>query len=420
MDKLLIEGGFQLNGSVTASGAKNSALPILASSILLKDKLTLSNIPHLNDITTMLEILSSMGAYMTFNENMDIEVNTSLINNLKARYELVKTMRASILVLGPLLARFHEAEVALPGGCAIGSRPVNLHLDCMRKLGANIDTSNGYIKASAKGGLTGANIEFSQVTVTGTENAIMAATLAKGQTKITNAAKEPEVTDLIKCLNKMGAKIQGEDTDKLIIDGVRELKPINFSVMPDRIEIATYLTATTMTGGEITVKAVNPNTIDKVLQKLELAGAKISKDKDSISLKMKKLPSAVNISTAPYPSFPTDMQAQFIAMNSIAKGQSEVIENVFENRFMHVQELIRMGGKIELKGNSAMIDGNLNGLTSAPVMATDLRASASLVLAGLVAKGITKVDRIYHIDRGYERIEEKLKLLGAKIDRISE
>jgi len=420
MDKLLIEGGFQLNGSVTASGAKNSALPILASSILLKDKLTLSNIPHLNDITTMLEILSSMGAYMTFNENMDIEVNTSLINNLKARYELVKTMRASILVLGPLLARFHEAEVALPGGCAIGSRPVNLHLDCMRKLGANIDTSNGYIKASAKGGLTGANIEFSQVTVTGTENAIMAATLAKGQTKITNAAKEPEVTDLIKCLNKMGAKIQGEDTDKLIIDGVRELKPSNFSVMPDRIEIATYLTATTMTGGEITVKAVNPNTIDKVLQKLELAGAKISKDKDSISLKMKKLPSAVNISTAPYPSFPTDMQAQFIAMNSIAKGQSEVIENVFENRFMHVQELIRMGGKIELKGNSAMIDGNLNGLTSAPVMATDLRASASLVLAGLVAKGITKVDRIYHIDRGYERIEEKLKLLGAKIDRISE
>ena len=420
MDKLLIEGGFQLNGSVTASGAKNSALPILASSILLKDKLTLSNIPHLNDITTMLEILSSMGAYMTFNENMDIEVNTSLINNLKARYELVKTMRASILVLGPLLARFHEAEVALPGGCAIGSRPVNLHLDCMRKLGANIDTSNGYIKASAKGGLTGANIEFSQVTVTGTENAIMAATLAKGQTKITNAAKEPEVTDLIKCLNKMGAKIQGEDTDKLIIDGVRELKPTNFSVMPDRIEIATYLTATTMTGGEITVKAVNPNTIDKVLQKLELAGAKISKDKDSISLKMKKLPNAVNISTAPYPSFPTDMQAQFIAMNSIAKGQSEVIENVFENRFMHVQELIRMGGKIKLKGNSAIIHGNLNGLTSAPVMATDLRASASLVLAGLVAKGITKVDRIYHIDRGYERIEEKLKLLGAKIDRISE
>ena len=420
MDKLLIEGGFELNGSVKASGAKNSALPILASSILLKEKLTLSNIPHLNDITTMLEILSSMGAFMTFNENMDIEVDTSMINNLKARYELVKTMRASILVLGPLLARFHEAEVALPGGCAIGSRPVNLHLDCMRKLGADIDTSNGYIKAKATGGLVGANIEFSQVTVTGTENAIMAASLAKGQTKITNAAKEPEVTDLIKCLKKMGAKISGEETDQLIIDGVDELRPTNFSVMPDRIEIATYLTAAVMTGGEITVKAVNPNTLDKVLNKLELTGAKISKEENSIRLKMNNPPKAVNISTAPYPFFPTDMQAQFIAMNSIAEGKSEVIENVFENRFMHVQELIRMGGKIELKGNTAFIDGNQRGLTSAPVMATDLRASASLVLAGLVANGITKVDRIYHIDRGYERIEEKLKLLGAKIDRISE
>ena len=418
MDKLLIEGGFELNGSVKASGAKNSALPILASSILLKEKLTLSNIPHLNDITTMLEILSSMGAFMTFNENMDIEVDTSMINNLKARYELVKTMRASILVLGPLLARFHEAEVALPGGCAIGSRPVNLHLDCMRKLGADIDTSNGYIKAKATGGLVGANIEFSQVTVTGTENAIMAASLAKGQTKITNAAKEPEVTDLIKCLKKMGAKISGEETDQLIIDGVDELRPTNFSVMPDRIEIATYLTAAVMTGGEITVKAVNPNTLDKVLNKLELTGAKISKEENSIRLKMNNPPKAVNISTAPYPFFPTDMQAQFIAMNSIAEGKSEVIENVFENRFMHVQELIRMGGKIELKGNTAFIDGNQEGLTSAPVMATDLRASASLVLAGLVANGITKVDRIYHIDRGYERIEEKLNYLGANIIRL--
>jgi UDP-N-acetylglucosamine 1-carboxyvinyltransferase len=290
----------------------------------------------------------------------------------------------------------------------------------MRKLGADIDTSNGYIKAKAKGGLVGANIEFSQVTVTGTENAIMAASLAKGQTKITNAAKEPEVTDLIKCLKKMGAKISGEETDQLIIDGVDELKPTNFSVMPDRIEIATYLTAAVMTGGEITVKAVNPNTLDKVLNKLELTGAKISKEENSIRLKMNNPPKAVNISTAPYPFFPTDMQAQFIAMNSIAEGKSEVIENVFENRFMHVQELIRMGGKIELKGNTAFIDGNQEGLTSAPVMATDLRASASLVLAGLVANGITKVDRIYHIDRGYERIEEKLKLLGAKIDRISE
>lgn len=420
MDKLLIEGGAQLNGVVTASGAKNAALPILASSILLQDKLIVSNVPHLNDITTMLEILSSMGAFMTFNENMDIEIDTSSINNLKARYELVKTMRASILVLGPLLARFHEAEVALPGGCAIGSRPVNLHIDCMRKLGATIETSNGYIKASAKGGLIGAKIDFTTVTVTGTENAVMAATLAKGQTIITNAAKEPEVTDLIKCLNLMGAQISGIGTDTLIIDGVDQLHPANFSVMPDRIEIATYLTAVTMTGGEITIKGSQRGLLDIVLKKLGEAGAKIEKTDNSINLKMVEIPIATDISTAPFPHFPTDMQAQFVSLNSIARGKAEVIENVFENRFMHVQELIRMGGDIELKGNIAFIKGNLGGLTSAPVMATDLRASASLVLAGLVASGVTKVDRIYHIDRGYERIEEKLKLLGAKIDRISE
>jgi|TARA_B110000305_G_C19439383_1_gene640907 UDP-N-acetylglucosamine 1-carboxyvinyltransferase len=420
MDKLLIEGGAQLNGVVTASGAKNAALPILACSILLQDKLIVSNVPHLNDITTMLEILSSMGAFMTFNENMDIEIDTSSINNLKARYELVKTMRASILVLGPLLARFHEAEVALPGGCAIGSRPVNLHIDCMRKLGATIETSNGYIKASAKGGLIGAKIDFTTVTVTGTENAVMAATLAKGQTIITNAAKEPEVTDLIKCLNLMGAQISGIGTDTLIIDGVDQLHPANFSVMPDRIEIATYLTAVTMTGGEITIKGSQRGLLDVVLKKLGEAGAKIEKTDNSINLKMVEIPIATDISTAPFPHFPTDMQAQFVSLNSIARGKAEVIENVFENRFMHVQELIRMGGDIELKGNTAFIKGNLGGLTSAPVMATDLRASASLVLAGLVASGVTKVDRIYHIDRGYERIEEKLKLLGAKIDRISE
>jgi len=420
MDKLLIEGGAQLNGVVTASGAKNAALPILACSILLQDKLIVSNVPHLNDITTMLEILSSMGAFMTFNENMDIEIDTSSINNLKARYELVKTMRASILVLGPLLARFHEAEVALPGGCAIGSRPVNLHIDCMRKLGATIETSNGYIKASAKGGLIGAKNDFTTVTVTGTENAVMAATLAKGQTIITNAAKEPEVTDLIKCLNLMGAQISGIGTDTLIIDGVDQLHPANFSVMPDRIEIATYLTAVTMTGGEITIKGSQRGLLDVVLKKLGEAGAKIEKTDNSINLKMVEIPIATDISTAPFPHFPTDMQAQFVSLNSIARGKAEVIENVFENRFMHVQELIRMGGDIELKGNTAFIKGNLGGLTSAPVMATDLRASASLVLAGLVASGVTKVDRIYHIDRGYERIEEKLKLLGAKIDRISE
>ena len=420
MDKLLIEGGSELNGVVTASGAKNAALPILASSILLQDKLVVSNVPHLNDITTMLEILSSMGSYVTFNENMDIEIDTSSINNLKARYELVKTMRASILVLGPLLARFHEAEVALPGGCAIGSRPVNLHIDCMRKLGAKIDTSNGYIKATAKGGLVGAKIDFSTVTVTGTENAVMAATLAKGQTVISNAAKEPEVTDLINCLNSMGAKITGVGTDTLIINGVERLSPANFSVMPDRIEIATYLTAVTMTRGEITIKGSQPKLLGIVIKKLREAGAEILSTDDSICLKMDKTPIATDISTAPYPQFPTDMQAQFISMNSISKGHSEVVENVFENRFMHVQELVRMGGKIELKGNTAFVEGNLKGLSSAPVMATDLRASASLVLAGLVASGITKVDRIYHIDRGYERIEEKLKLLGAKIDRISE
>jgi len=420
MDKLLIEGGSELNGVVTASGAKNAALPILASSILLQDKLVVSNVPHLNDITTMLEILSSMGSYVTFNENMDIEIDTSSINNLKARYELVKTMRASILVLGPLLARFHEAEVALPGGCAIGSRPVNLHIDCMRKLGAKIDTSNGYIKASAKGGLVGAKIHFPIVTVTGTENAVMAATLAKGQTVISNAAKEPEITDLINCLNSMGAKIIGVGTDTLIINGVERLSPANFSVMPDRIEISTYLTAVTMTRGEITIKGAQPKLLEIVIKKLRETGAEILTTEDSIYLKMDKTPIATNISTAPYPQFPTDMQAQFISMNSISKGRSEVVENVFENRFMHVQELVRMGGKIKLKGNTAFVEGNLNGLSSAPVMATDLRASASLVLAGLVASGITKVDRIYHIDRGYERIEEKLKLLGAKIDRISE
>lgn len=417
MDKLLIEGGSELNGVVTASGAKNAALPILASSILLQDKLVISNVPHLNDITTMLEILSSMGSYVTFNENMNIEIDTSSINNLKARYELVKTMRASILVLGPLLARFHEAEVALPGGCAIGSRPVNLHIDCMRKLGAKIDTSNGYIKASAKGGLVGAKIDFSTVTVTGTENAVMAATLAKGQTVISNAAKEPEVTDLINCLNSMGAKITGVGTDTLIINGVERLSPTNFSVMPDRIEIATYLTAVTMTRGEITIKGSQPKLLEIVIKKLREAGAEILTTKNSICLKMDKTPIATDISTAPYPQFPTDMQAQFVSMNTISKGYSEVEENVFENRFMHVQELVRMGADIDINGNTAIIKG-VKDLTGAPVMATDLRASASLILAGLVAKGQTIVDRIYHIDRGYECIEEKLTKIGANIKRL--
>ena len=420
MDKLLISGGRSLEGSLRASGAKNSALPILASSILLKEKLKIRNIPHLNDITTMIELLSSMGAEMTVDENMDLEIDSSNLENPLARYELVKTMRASILVLGPLLSRYHEAEVALPGGCAIGSRPVNLHIDCMRKLGAKIDIIDGYIKASAKNGLKGGNISFSNVTVTGTENAIMAAVLAKGKTTITNAAKEPEVVDLVTCLKKMGANVKGEGTDRIEIEGVSQLEPCDYSVMADRIEIGTYLTAVTMTKGNVSVKCSLPSVLEIILNKLKIAGANIEINEEEIKLEMDRSLNPVDISTAPFPLFPTDMQAQFIALNSISNGKSKVIENVFENRFMHVQELTRMGGKIKLKGNTAFIEGNAAGLTAAPVMATDLRASASLVLAGLVAKGQTKVDRIYHIDRGYERIEEKLNLLGADIERISE
>ena len=420
MDKLLISGGRSLEGSLRASGAKNSALPILASSILLKDKLIIRNIPHLNDITTMIELLSSMGAEMTVSENMDLEIDSSKLENPLARYELVKTMRASILVLGPLLSRYHEAEVALPGGCAIGSRPVNLHIDCMRQLGAEIDIVDGYIKAKAKNGLSGGNIDFSTVTVTGTENAVMAAVLAKGKTVITNAAKEPEVVDLVMCLKEMGAKIHGAGSDRIEIEGVDSLQPCDYSVMADRIEIGTYLTAVTMTKGNVAIKCSLPSALETILEKLKLAGANIEINDDEINLEMDKTPNPVDITTAPFPLFPTDMQAQFIALNSISNGKSKVIENVFENRFMHVQELIRMGGNIKLEGNTAFIEGNTNGLTAAPVMATDLRASASLVLAGLVAKGQTKVDRIYHIDRGYERIEEKLNLLGANIERVSE
>ena len=419
MDKLLITGGSSLEGSLRASGSKNSALPILASSILLKDKLLIKNIPHLNDITTMIELLSSMGAEMTVNEDMDLEVNTKNLENPLARYELVKTMRASILVLGPLLARYHEAEVALPGGCAIGSRPVNLHIDCMQKLGAEIELSEGYIKARAKGGLRGGKIDFSTVTVTGTENAIMAAVLAEGTTVIKNAAKEPEVVDLISCLKKMGANIEGGGSEKIIIKGVDTLYPCEYEVMADRIEIGTYLTAVTMTKGKIEIKCSFSKILESIIDKLTISGANITFSEESIELEMDQKPSPVNISTAPFPFFPTDMQAQFIALNSISNGSATVTETVFENRFMHVNELIRMGGDIELRGNTAFIKGKGRKLIAAPVMATDLRASASLVLAGLVAKGETLVDRIYHIDRGYERIEEKLKLLGAKIERIS-
>ena len=419
MDKLIIEGGHSLNGYLSSSGAKNSALPILASSLLLEGKLILSNIPHLKDVTTMVEVLGSMGANITLDEDMNLEINTSNLKNQVARYELVKTMRASVLVLGPLLAKFGKAEVALPGGCAIGSRPVNLHLDCMKKLGAEVFTEGGYIKAKAEKGLKGAEILFDTISVTGTENAIMAAVLAEGKTIIKNAAREPEVGDLIDCLSRMGAKIQGKGTKEIIIFGVKELKSTSYKVMPDRIETATYLTAVTMTGGEITIKNSMPKTLDSVLKKLSEAGAKIKIEDDIINLKMDSDINPVDISTAPYPLFPTDMQAQFISLNTIAKGQSTVIETIFENRFMHVQELVRMGGDISLAGNTAIIKGKKDCLHSAPVMATDLRASASLVLAGLVAKGETKIDRIYHIDRGYERIEEKLNSLGANIERVN-
>ena len=419
MDKLIIEGGHLLNGYLSSSGAKNSALPILASSLLLEGKLTLSNIPHLKDVTTMVEVLGSMGANITLDEDMNLEINTSNLKNQVARYELVKTMRASVLVLGPLLAKFGKAEVALPGGCAIGSRPVNLHLDCMKKLGAEVFTEGGYIKAKAEKGLKGAEILFDTISVTGTENAIMAAVLAEGKTIIKNAAREPEVGDLIDCLSRMGAEIKGKGTKEIIIFGVKELKSTSYNVMPDRIETATYLTAVTMTGGEITIKNSMPKTLDSVLKKLSEAGAKIKIEDDIINLKMDSDINPVDISTAPYPLFPTDMQAQFISLNTIAKGQSTVIETIFENRFMHVQELVRMGGDISLAGNTAIIKGKKNCLRSAPVMATDLRASASLVLAGLVARGETKIDRIYHIDRGYERIEEKLNSLGANIERVN-
>ena len=419
MDKLIIEGGHSLNGHLSSSGAKNSALPILASSLLLEGKLTLSNIPHLKDVTTMIEVLGSMGANITLDDDMNLEINTSDLKNQVARYELVKTMRASVLVLGPLLAKFGKAEVALPGGCAIGSRPVNLHLDCMKKLGAEVFTEGGYIKAKAEKGLKGAEILFDTISVTGTENAIMAAVLAEGKTIIKNAAREPEVGDLIDCLSRMGAKIQGKGTKEISIFGVKELKPTSYNVMPDRIETATYLTAVTMTGGEISIKNTMPETLDSVLKKLSEAGAKIKIEDDVINLKMDRDINPVDISTAPYPLFPTDMQAQFISLNTIAKGQSTVIETIFENRFMHVQELVRMGGDISLAGNTATIKGKKDCLHSAPVMATDLRASASLVLAGLVARGETKIDRIYHIDRGYERIEEKLNSIGANIERVN-
>jgi UDP-N-acetylglucosamine 1-carboxyvinyltransferase len=419
MDKLLIKGGSPLNGTIYASGAKNSALPILAASLLADSPLKVGNLPHLNDVTTMLELLGSMGVEVMLSDEMEVQVDTSNIKNLNARYELVKTMRASILVLGPLLAKFQQATVALPGGCAIGSRPVNLHIEAMRAMGAEINIEDGNIKASVNGRLQGAKILFEPVSVTATENVIMAASLAEGTTIIENAAREPEVIDLANCLIEMGANIKGAGSDQIIIEGVEQLNGASFSVMPDRVEVGTYLTAVAMTGGRVKIKSAKPEYLSSVISKLELTGAEITLGDDWVEIYMdKSKPKAVSLTTGPYPSFPTDMQAQFVSLNSIAQGNSTVTETVFENRFMHVQEIARMGGNITLKGNTAVIEG-IDRLQGAPVMATDLRASASLVLAGLVAEGATVIDRIYHIDRGYERIEEKLKMLGADIERIS-
>jgi len=417
MDKLTITGGTPLRGEVRISGAKNAALPILAATLLAEGPMAVGNVPHLHDVTTTMELLGRMGVYQLLDEKMNIESDTSTIQHFSAPYELVKTMRASILVLGPLLARFGQADVSLPGGCAIGSRPVNLHIDGLRAMGADITVENGYIRARCKR-LHGARIVMDLVTVTGTENLMMAAALAAGTTLIENAAREPEVVDLANCLNKMGARITGAGSSMITIEGVDQLKGTHYTVQPDRIETGTFLVAATMTRGSIKVRDTQPDLLDSVLQKLREAGALIECGDDWISLDMQgKRPKAVNIKTAPYPAFPTDMQAQFTALNSVAEGVGVITETIFENRFMHVQELQRMGAKIRLEGNTAICTG-VERLTGAPVMATDLRASAGLVLAGLVAEGETLVDRIYHIDRGYQIIEEKLSGLGAEIRRI--
>ena len=417
MDKLIIKGGVTLRGDVRIAGAKNAALPILAATLLADTPMTVGNVPHLHDITTTMELLGRMGVQLVVDEKMRIEVDTSTITDYAAPYELVKTMRASILVLGPLLARFGKAEVSLPGGCAIGSRPVNLHIEGLRAMGADIKVEAGYILASAER-LHGAHLVLDVVTVTGTENLMMAATLADGVTVIENAAREPEVVDLADCLNKMGAKITGAGTSSLRIEGVERLSGTEYDVLPDRIETGTYMVAAAMTGGRVRIRDTRPDLVDSITQKLREAGAEIECGEDWITLDMKgKKPKAVDIHTAPYPAFPTDMQAQFCALNAISTGVGTITETVFENRFMHVQEMQRMGADVRLEGNTAIIAG-VEKLTGAPVMATDLRASASLVLTGLVAEGETIIDRIYHIDRGYDGIEEKMAGLGAKIRRV--
>lgn len=417
MDKLIITGGGPLSGEIRISGAKNAALPILAATLLADEPVVVHNIPHLHDITTTMELLGRMGVRLMVDEKMGIEADATTIKEFYAPYQLVKTMRASILVLGPLLSRYGKAVVSLPGGCAIGSRPVNLHIAGLQAMGAEIKVEGGYIHAEAKR-LKGARIFFDIVSVTGTENIMMAATLAEGTTVIENAAREPEVVDLANCLTSMGALIKGAGTDTITVEGLERLHGTTYSILPDRIETGTYLVGAAMTGGRVKLKDVRPDTLEAVLVKLREAGATIEMGDNWLILDMKgRRPQSVDVHTAPYPAFPTDMQAQFCALNSIAEGAGTISESVFENRFMHVQELQRLGADIRLEGNVAIVTG-VESLTCAPVMATDLRASASLVLAALVARGDTAVDRIYHIDRGYECIEEKLSQLGARIRRI--
>ena len=416
MEKLLIKGGRRLSGEINCSGAKNAALPMIAATILSDDDITLRNLPYLQDITTMFELMGSMGSKITLDESMNFILSSATIHDTEARYELVKTMRASILVLGPLVAKFGNARIALPGGCAIGSRPVNFHLEALKKLGASIELKNGYIEASAKR-LKGASINFEGITVTGTENIMMAASLAEGRTVLTNVAMEPEIEDLAELLNAMGAQIKGAGTKEIIIDGVESLKGTSFDIPADRIEAGTYLVAAAVTGGDVKINGITPSRLLSVIDSLESAGALVNSGDNFIKISMTGKPKPVNIETAPFPGFPTDMQAQFSVLNAISDGNSYINETVFENRFMHVQELNRMGCDISISGNHANIVG-VSRLSGAPVMATDLRASASLILAGLCADGETIVDRIYHIDRGYERIEEKLNYLGANITRL--
>ena len=417
MYKLIINGGTPLNGSIKTSGSKNATLPIFFASILADGPLRLSNTPQLSDVSTTLRLLMDMGSSFVLEEDNSISIDSSTLTSLTAEYELVKTMRASILTLGPMLAKYKQAKISLPGGCAIGTRPVNLHLSALEKMGATIEVKNGYIYASTKE-LVGAEINFDLISVTATENIVMAATLAKGTTTINNAAQEPEITDLIQCLKKMGAKITGENTSTLVIQGVDHLSGIDYSICPDRIEAGTYLVAAAITGGKIIVNNIEPDSMRAVIGKLIETGADIQTNQNSIKLDMKgKRPQPVDIRTSAYPNFPTDMQAQFMALNSIADGSSTITETIFENRFMHVPELSRMGANLKLEGNTVVCKG-VKLLTGADLMATDLRASASLVLAGLAAQGSTTIERVYHLDRGYEMIEEKFKMLGADIERV--